>query len=139
MRKGFSILFAILMVFSAAHVTIATHYCGGAIAATKISLSGELATCGMEGDGAECSATGNHLKSHCCDNNLLTIGIVNNSTPPVSITEENIQSQVHITYLPVDQSLYLTYFTKPSLTAFNPPGEFPASAVNLNAICSFRI
>jgi len=31
------------------HISIATHFCGDRISATKLSVSGELASCGMEG------------------------------------------------------------------------------------------
>jgi len=32
------------------HLSVATHYCGGKIVASQISLSGKLASCGMEDD-----------------------------------------------------------------------------------------
>ena len=31
------------------HISVATHYCGGQIAASRVTLTGKLASCGMEG------------------------------------------------------------------------------------------
>jgi len=50
MRKLSSISLAILILLAGMHITIATHFCGGEIAATKVSLAGIAASCGMESD-----------------------------------------------------------------------------------------
>jgi hypothetical protein len=138
-RKGISILFALAIILSGAHFTIATHYCGGEVAATKVSLSGKLASCGMESAEQSCPVSGNHLKTHFCDNSVTTIGIVDNFTLPVSFQEENTQINVHILYLPISQSFQTLTFFNHLYTDIGPPGSFSASAVNLNDICVFRI
>jgi hypothetical protein len=104
-RKGISILFALVMILSGAHYIIATHYCGGEVADTKVSLSGKLASCGMEGAEKSCPISGNNLKTHCCSNKTTTIGIINNFTAPVVSPEEIVQNLQKILYAPVRQSL----------------------------------
>lgn len=48
MKKIVSIPLIILILFTGITVNVASHYCGGTYIASKISLSGELASCGME-------------------------------------------------------------------------------------------
>jgi len=139
MRKGVSILFALVMVISSAHLTISTHYCGSEVAAKKISLSGKLATCGMEDSKESCPSSGIHLKKHCCENSVVTIGFINNFTAPDALQSENTQNTQNHFYLPVTYSYnYISEFNR-TLTNIHPPGGVSASAVNLNNICAFRI
>jgi hypothetical protein len=139
MRKGIAILFALVILLSGAHLTIATHYCGGKVAATKVSLSGKLASCGMGGTEESCSLPGSHVTTHCCENQLTIIGIINNFIAPASIQTENTQNILQIFYLPVIQSFHYISDSNYSYTNIGPPGEFSATAVNLNDICVFRI
>jgi hypothetical protein len=139
MRTGVSILFTILMTFTGAHLTIATHFCCGEIAATKVSLSGKLATCGMEGDEGSCPAGGSNVKTHCCDNSMVTIGIINNFDPPCTIQNETYRHITHAFFMPVDQNFTNTPYPKIIFTDTGPPGRFPASAVDLDFVCTFRI
>jgi hypothetical protein len=48
MKRIFPILFSLLGFLSGMHISLATHYCQGKIAATKFSFYGEKASCGME-------------------------------------------------------------------------------------------
>jgi hypothetical protein len=138
-KKGFSILFALVMIVSSAHLTIATHYCGGKVAGRVISLSGKLATCGMERTGEICPSLGNRIATHCCDNKVLTIGIVNLFTSPLLIQKENTSSNVDAFYLPVNQFFrYISDFNY-AITNIHPPGGFSIFEVDLNEICAYRI
>ena len=139
MRKGISILFALIMILSGAQFTIATHYCGGKIAATKVSLSGKLASCEMEDNHGNCTLPGNHFSNHCCDNQVTIIGIVNNFKDPVSIQHEVRRNIAQYLYIPVNQSLYSIPVFNHLYTNTGPPGWFTPSSVNLDNICTFRI
>ena len=139
MRKGISIIFALAMFLSGAHFTIATHYCGGKVAATIISLTGKLASCGMEENEESCPLPGNLLKTHCCENKVATIGIINNYVSPVSIVRDNNTTGQQLFYAPVSQSFLNIVNSNPSYTDTGPAGGFSASAVTLNYICAFRI
>jgi hypothetical protein len=139
MRKGISIVAIVVLLLSGAHYTIATHFCGGKIAATKVSLSGQLATCGMEGTEESCPSPGNHLKTHCCDNTVKTIGIIYNFNPPATIQNEISHNIIYISYIPIDQSLNKLSVLYSLFTDSGPPGGFSATAVNLDNICALRI
>jgi hypothetical protein len=139
MRKGLSILFAFILLLSGAQFCIAIHFCGDKIAATKISLSGKLASCGMESNKEISPSPGMHLTSHCCDNKVATIGIINNFTPPVSINTENTQNFQNIYYLPVSQLFYSNTASNVFYTSISPPGRFAVTSVDLDDICLSRI
>ncbi len=64
------------------HINIANHYCGSVNAAfTKVSFTGELASCGMEGCDDKIAAPGNHLEEPCCDDNVSVLAVDNNYAP----------------------------------------------------------
>jgi hypothetical protein len=139
MKRVFSIFIVSLFLISGMHVTIATHFCGGVVAATKISLSGELASCGMESVENSYPLPGNYLSSNCCDDEVSVYAVDNNYTPSFSVIKEFSQNILQVFYIPVNFSIC-------SLTAFNslhtsagPPGEQLASAVSMADICVFRI
>ena len=120
-------------------VTVATHFCGGVVAASKISLSGELASCGMEGTENSYPVTGNYLSSHCCNDEVSVYAVDDQYAPSFSVSNEFSQNILRVLYIPVSFSFY-------SMAAFNslhksgsPPGKFLARAVNLADICLFRI
>lgn len=63
MKKLLSISFAFLIAFSVMHITIATHHCGSGNTTTeKVSINGELASCGMEVPDDKCSLLGKHFR-----------------------------------------------------------------------------
>ena len=139
MKKGASILFALVILLSGTHLTIATHFCGGNVAASKVSLSGKLASCGMEGTEGSCPLPGNHLATHCCNDQVTTIGIINNFTSPVSFLEENSENILQVYNVPESQSFHSITVSSNIYTSISPPGRFSTNSVSLDDICVFRI
>lgn len=127
------------MLIALLHFSVATHYCMGKIAASKISLSGELATCGMENDENELSQTGTYLGSDCCDNVLVFCGINSTYFPSFSFIPESYNNNFQVFSLPASLTICsLTTFTAIN-TSVNPPGVSASNNVDLSAICVFRI
>jgi len=128
-----------LVLAAMLHLTVATHYCGGEVAASKISLSGTLASCGMEVDGVSYPVEGLQLKSHCCDDVVTTYNIDNNYTPSYSFLPENFNNNLQIFSIPA----VLTYNNSRTLsflfTNVSPPGCLMSTNVDLSDICVFRI
>src|ERR1035437_9529583 len=92
MKKFLSISFSFLILLSVMHITIARHYCGSEIATSeKVSVSGELASCGMEGSDNSNLLPGKHFNTHCCDDEVLVLAVDNNYTP--SFSEFKVFSQ----------------------------------------------
>lgn len=140
MKKFLSILFACLILVSVMHITIATHFCGSELASSeKISVSGVLASCGMEDDGDNCSSPENHYSKHCCSDNMVVLAVDNN----YELTNSEFNSVSH----PSIQAVYIpTGYLNNSFSSINlicsnvsPPGNFVVSDVSLPDICVFRI
>lgn len=139
MRKGFSILFALIVLLSGVQFFIAMHFCGDDLAATTVSLSGKLASCGMESSIEIQSLPGSHVIPYCCKDKVTVIGIFNNFTTPVSVFTENTQNFQNIYFIPVSQKSNWNTVTSLFYTSISPPGRFAVSSVNLNDICISRI
>jgi hypothetical protein len=139
MRKGFSIFFVVLMLLSAARVTISTHYCHGKVAATKVTMSGKLASCGMEKTEKNIPLPGSYLTSLCCTDNVTTIGTCNIFTSSFSSFTANVEHLRLIYYVPVIQSFHSDIISNNFYTSISPPGKLVTTAVKLDDICEFRI
>jgi hypothetical protein len=139
-KKFYSISLAFLILLAGMHLTFAVHYCGGIIAASKISVSGKLASCGMEGIENTCPLPGDrlNLKTHCCDDEISIYQINNTYTPSFSNITHITQNVLQIFSLPVNDT-FQSFFPKNTLlTSVSPPGKFFTSAVSLIDICVFR-
>ncbi|MFY9151447.1 MAG: hypothetical protein WAO52_05500 [Prolixibacteraceae bacterium] len=140
MKKLLSITFAFLILLSGMHFTIATHYCGGEIAATKASFSRELASCGMEGTVDECTVPGNHVeKKNCCNDKVSAFSIDQNYSP--SVYDFNFFAQNILQVFEIPASIDFHSFTAINLscTDTSPPGNLMIHAVSLPKICVFLI
>jgi hypothetical protein len=85
------------------------------------------------------SLPGELIKTHCCDNEVTTIGVINNYFPPVLYTDVHITSHKIINYLPLNQSLQLSYINIDLYTSIIPPGKLLPITPSLSDICVFRI
>jgi hypothetical protein len=139
-KKLLSISFAFLIALSVMHITIATHHCGRDNATTeKVSIIGELASCGMEDTDDQCSLPGKYFRTHCCDDKVSVLAVDNNYSP--SFSEFKAFSQ-HILQI-FDSSESFQYHSLTVAdhisTSVSPPGIFLVSAVSLPDICVFLI
>ena len=139
MKKIISISLTILMMAGMVHVTVASHYCEKMGTSSKISFSGQLASCGMEGVEESCPVDGVNLKGHCCDDSVSVYGIDSNFVPSFSVVKdlEHINFHVLNTFtvnLPAN-----TEFLNSSYTNVYPPGVLMSTNVDLSNICVFRI
>lgn len=139
MKKLFSISLALLMLLSGLQLTISTHYCGGELADSRVSLTGHLATCGMEGETDECTQPGNHVESSCCNNQVSVYAVDQNYSH--SFTEFKVfsQSVLQVFTLPENGSFYSISATNHTRTDTSPPENKLVNAVSLPKICVFLI
>ena len=139
MKKWGSILLVLLILTAMLHISVATHYCGGNLAASRISLSGKLASCGMEGTEKDLPLPGTYLNTHCCDDLVTFYVIDNNYTPSFSFVPDSYQYNSHI--FAIQRGLSLNSFT--DLISLNTnvrtPDELMSTRVDLSDICVFRI
>jgi hypothetical protein len=139
MKKFISISLTFLLLTALFHFSIATHYCGGTIAATKISLSGKLASCGMENNEDKTPLSGTYFISHCCDNHLTYCGITNNYHPTFSYIPEVYYDHFKILNIPEGLTLQSAALINPICTNVSPPPESVSNHVDLSDICVYRI
>ncbi|MEI6680015.1 MAG: hypothetical protein WCL21_15480 [Mariniphaga sp.] len=139
MKKLLSILFAVAIVLSGMHFTVSTHYCGGVVAATKVSVSGELASCGMEGASDQCQFPGKHIRSNCCTDKISVFAIENNFVPSFSEFKSASQNILQIFVIPASFRIHSLSVLSIYHQNISPPGNIMVSAVSLLRICVFRI
>ncbi len=138
MKKFLAISFALLILLSGMHFTIATHYCGGHIAATKLSFSGKVATCGMISDKPDNSAE-TRFSRHCCEDEV-EVYKINTDYSPSSFNAKSItQSILHEFYIPGGFSFHSSFPLLINPPNASPPGCYLANAVSMADICIFRI
>jgi len=139
MKKYYTILLALLILFSGMHFSIATHFCGGEIAATKVSISGKEASCGMTHDVNPIASSVTHLASNCCENKISVYSVDNNYSPSAFQFKEISQNILHVFYIPEGFSFQSNYTSLTNLTNVSPPDNDMANAVSMADICVFRI
>ncbi len=138
MRKVLSIPLIALILFSGISVKFATHYCRGSVFATKVSLSGKLATCGMDHheDNYSQQLT---ITRHCCEDVLSAYTLGNNYLiSDYHIDAPGIQG-IHFFVIPLNtkigESTAINYIDK----KIRPPGMNDLYSPALEALCVFRI
>lgn len=141
MKKILSILAVLLVVTAMLHFSVARHYCGGELVASKLTLSGAPATCGMESEGGNCSNEGNgdQIESHCCDDVIISYSIDNNYPPASKAVSGFNLLKFQTPVMSVEKPAGIAFIVNRLWSDTSPPGKFPASAVSLPAIRVFRI
>jgi hypothetical protein len=139
MKKGISILLSLLILGTMLHFSVAKHYCSGMEVSSKISLSGKLASCGMEETTGSCPFPGEHLTSHCCDDVVVFYGISPNYTTSSLVIPEVFQYNFQVYSIPDGLPVVSSDIVKSFYTNVNPPGVLMSTNVDLSEICVFRI
>lgn len=140
MKKVFSILLALLILLSGTQLTVSAHYCGGELAASKVSVWGSVASCGMEETTTnECANSGSHLSKQCCNNTISVYEVDQNYSPSFFEFKTIAQSVLQVFTLPENISFYSLTSLFQIDTNSGSPESLLATAVSLPKICVFRI
>lgn len=127
------------MLVAVLHFSVATHYCGGIEFASKVSLTGKLADCGMENPKPEVPLSGTIIDKHCCDNFINYYGIYTNYVTAFSFVPETYHNISQLFLIPLKYSFDSRLDLIPLHTDTSPPGTFRPTDVDLSGICVFRI
>jgi hypothetical protein len=138
MKTLISIPLIILILFTGISVKFATHFCGGYVAATKVSLTGELATCGME---RQCDKNSLQYtyKNNCCDDITSAYSICNNFFASSYNFDDPGQQVVNMFAVPSGYLSNQETFIITSDSDFRPPGTNHPNSVDRPVLCIFRI
>jgi hypothetical protein len=138
MKTVLSIPLLVLMLFTGIRVDIGTHYCGGSVAATKVSLDRELASCGME-QSSGCSNPVDIITHRCCEDVVTEFSICNNYFPTVFNAGDSYPTDITLFIVNPDFLIGQTITSSNQYISIRPPGDYSPSSVVLSDICIFRI
>jgi hypothetical protein len=129
----------LLIMAAMFNITVATHFCGGEIAGKLISVTGRLATCGMEQESDNSGSGEIFFTKHCCEDDVILCQTNNNYFPVFTFFQA---ANFTISIDPgtsgpfVDLSIIAS---KPLSTGTGPPGKFLSANVDQSRICVYRI
>src|ERR1035437_6539440 len=127
MKKLLSISFALLILLSGMHFTIATHYCGGELSASKVSFSGKLASCGMESDVNQCKSSGIHPLADCCHNKVSVLAVDHNYAPTFTFFKSFAPNLLQVFEIPACIHIHSLTAVNLLCTNVSPPGNLLVS------------
>lgn len=120
------------------HLSVATHICGGEIAAVKLSLSGKKATCGMENPMQTCPAH-KGIQNNCCQNQVTFFSVDNNYNPSTFQAKEVVKNILQTYAVPVNTAYYTSIISNGSVSLGILPDIVFPNKVTLSEIRVFRI
>ncbi len=137
MKKGFSIAIALLFILSGMHLSVASHYCMGSLASTRVNFTGKTAGCGMESHCRHGEHHGTSFDSHCCADVVKVYAVESVfSSSALQHTVKSVHTApVLIPGLP--ERLHVSFCA--ALPVCDPPGSPPMNGVSLSTIRVFRI
>ncbi len=137
MKKVLTILVIVISLASGMKVSIDHHYCGGQLADVRISLSGKLASCGMEPSGPACPGH-QGITSKCCEDQVSVFSINNYYYPQFFKLSHPVTEKV-ITALYPANIICSENFSYRLSDLVLPPGNNLRLALTQPEICVFRI
>jgi len=139
MKRIVSIPLMILILFSGISVNIASHYCGGNFASAKVSLNGELASCGMEHQSAK-SSTGDQISKHCCEDVIHSFTFRTNYISSSCLRLADAGTPPVNSFIVHDMPLFRReMFGSVISESIRPPGRYTPVCVEHQVICVFKI
>lgn len=139
MRKITSIFLSLIVVTAMLHFSVATHYCSGQLASTRISFSGKLATCGMEDGEITHPFTGDRMGSHCCDNTIRFFSFNEKYFPVNTFVPGTYKYLLQVFFVPATVPVSGIAKVKLIYTSTGPPYVPASTDVDLSSICILRI
>jgi hypothetical protein len=139
MNKFFTIAVAFLLLLTGMHVTIASHFCDGELAATKVSITGGKASCGMVQNEISNTSNETSFSSNCCRNETSVYNVDENYSTSEFHYKKIAQHILHIFYIPEGYPGNTSNLQNTLLTNVSPPDKNMANSVSMADICIFRI
>jgi len=140
-KKAVSISMVLLMLIAILHLAVATHFCCNTFAGATISVSGKLASCGMENDreSRNLPFSGTRISPLCCSDHITYVKIDSDFIPTLYSEDENFQIRLNFFDLPLINSFDSFNILSAKSANENPPGPLLSSGVDLSDICVYRI
>ena len=132
-------MFALLILLSGMHLTLATHLCGGEISAVKVSFTHENANCGMCAVKQTNSTAQSISNESCCKDEMSFYAVDSNYSSSTLQINQPVKQLLQVFDIPKAFGIQFLHTNSTTNTNVQPPGNFIASAVSLPDICVFRI
>jgi hypothetical protein len=139
MKRIIIIGLAFVFLLSGMHISVATHFCGGKVAAVKISLSGIKAGCGMGSDESSAPSREPRVSTRCCYDEMAVYKVESHYMPSGYWSDLLALNLTHPVIFPQDVLPPSLFTSRSDLADYGPPEPFAVSAVNPAEICIFRI
>jgi hypothetical protein len=139
MKKIVAIPLLLMILFSGISVQIASHYCRGNYSGSKVSLDGQLASCGME-DQAVKHSSEDLISNHCCSDVISSLSISPNyiSSACADLPDPR-QEIIHNPFIQNELSASQEIFLSLASGNVRPPGAFISTGIEQQVLCIFRI
>jgi hypothetical protein len=130
-------MFASLVILFGMHLSLATHFCEGRVFASKISFTGEKASCGMESN--KCPIHQNQVASDCCKDQIANLSVDNEYSPSSTQIKDITRNILHTIYTPERIALFSLFHSNTLLTHVHSKDVGMAKSVSLTDICILQI
>jgi hypothetical protein len=140
MKTLLSILFAVLILLSGMHLTLATHLCCGEVSAVKLSFAHEKASNGMCTESQNTPADKAISTKDCCKDEMAFYAVDKDYNPSIFHLNKYVNQLLKAFYIP--ENIVFSTFSLPNSINTNvqqPPDEYSAYAVDRPRICVFLI
>ena len=138
MKKAAAIPLLILVLFSGISINYSAHLCCGSVVSTKLSLKGEIASCGMEDQKTELGGIVS-FKTHCCDNLIAGFQLKTNYLPSSVKTLEKISISNSVSFIPYPYPVAEELILINSFASSSPPGRNCFYSLTPETLHVFRI
>lgn len=103
MKRVLAIFLSIIFLFGNIGFSVATHYCGGDLVKSMLTLSNDAIDCGMNTVKTSCDShsksSSSFTKKRCCDNKYLSIDVDDNIESVVENVNLNFNFLIAFTYI----------------------------------------
>jgi hypothetical protein len=139
MKRLVAIPLLLMMLFSGITVQIASHYCKGSYSGSKVSLDGQLASCGMENLSVTHSSE-DIMSSHCCSDIISSVAFSTNyiSTACHDLPDPQ-QEIIHISFISNELLASREICFPLASGSVRPPGILNRAGIEQQVLCIFRI
>jgi hypothetical protein len=137
MKRAIAISVAFILIASGFKITIDRHFCGGNLADVRLSVTGKLASCGMEQEEQQCT-NNQAFDQKCCEDQITHFSLSSNYFPEYFSMLHPVTGKEIIT-MQTDDHIHVNSFHTDSYISNLPPGFNIKSRLTQPEICVFRI
>jgi hypothetical protein len=138
MKRAASILVILLILGSAAGITIDRHFCGGSVVDVRLAVGDRKAACGMEEDGMVCTGTA-LFRKNCCHNEMSKFSVSDYSIATILMIDKPLPTVTDLLCQLPDASPFNLFRNPITVSDTGPPGSGLILPDQQSILCIFRI